>query len=451
MASLWFNSALLPGGWANSVRVTAENGAITEVASGAAPAPTDERYACAIPGFSNVHSHAFQRGMAGLTERLSANDGDSFWTWREVMYRFLGRLTPEDVEAISAQAYVEMLEAGFTRVGEFHYLHHDPSGRPYADPSEMAARVAAAASDTGIGLTLLPVFYAHSDFGGAPPAQGQRRFITDTENFQRLHESSARHLEADAVLGLAIHSLRAATPEEIKTILANLTAQPIHIHAAEQTLEVEASIAHLGARPVEWLLHNACLDARWCIVHATHMTAQETGALAACGAVAGLCPITEANLGDGVFPSARFLAAGGRIGIGTDSNILIDAAGELRSLEYAQRLFARARALLADRNVTSVGRYLVERALAGGAQATGIGSAIAPGHPADIVALDTEHPALAGRAGDLLLDSWVFAARGGAVDAVWRRGIKLVSGKRHRHAERIAGRYRAVIARLLAN
>jgi formiminoglutamate deiminase len=447
---LWFESALLPMGWADAVRVTLAEGVIAAVEPGATPRAGDERHALALPGHCNVHSHAFQRGMAGLTERRGGA-GDNFWTWREVMYRFLGQLTPDDVEAITAQAYVEMLEAGFTRVGEFHYLHHDPSGAFYADPAEMAGRVSAAAAETGIGLTLLPVFYAHSDVGGAPPTPGQRRFTSTVDGFARLLEASALHLSGDATLGLAIHSLRAATPDEIAEILGWGAAGPIHIHAAEQSGEVEACVAQLGARPVEWLLNNLSINERWCFIHATHMIEAEVKSLAASRAVAGLCPITEANLGDGVFPALRFLAAGGRIGLGTDSNVLIDAAQELRALEYSQRLSMRMRCLLADEQMPSVGRRLFEAAARGGAQALGIAYGIAPGNAADIVTLDGNHPALADRKGDLALDSWIFAARGGAIDSVWRQGVKVVSGGRHRGAEAVAARYRATLARLLAS
>jgi formiminoglutamate deiminase len=387
--------------------------------------------------------------MAGLAERRSGA-GDDFWTWRDVMYRFLDRLTPEDVEAIAAQAFVEMLEAGFTRVGEFHYLHHDPSGAAYADAAEMAGRVASAAAQAGIGLTLLPVFYAHADFGGAPPTPTQRRFINSIDSFAALLQASARHLGEDATLGVAFHSLRAASVEEIGAVLRSGAAGPVHIHVAEQRREVEACLAHHGARPVEWLLDHAPVDERWCLVHATHMTAAETERLAASGAVAGLCPVTEANLGDGVFPAARFLALGGRIGVGSDSNVLIDAAEELRMLEYGQRLTLRARCVLADAETPSVGRRLFDAARAGGAQALGAASGIAAGASADIVALDAAHPALADRDGDLALDSWIFAARRGAVDAVWREGVKLVSGGRHRDGGAVAARCRATLARVLA-
>jgi formiminoglutamate deiminase len=448
--TLWFQSVLLPQGWAEGVRVVVSDGLILQLQTGAAPATGDERHAIAIPGLSNVHSHAFQRGMAGLAEiRGPAND--NFWTWREVMYRFLDRLTPEDIEAIAAQAYVEMLERGFTRVGEFHYLHHDPSGAPYANIGELAERIAAATRETGIGLTLLPVFYAHSNFGGAPPVPGQRRFFNDVDKFARLLEASRKAIGnlGDAKLGIAPHSLRAVTPSELSRVVSLVPRGPIHIHAAEQIKEVDDCVAWSGARPVEWLLDNASVDERWCLVHATHLTSSETDCLAQSGAVAGLCPITEANLGDGVFAAEAYLARGGAFGIGTDSNIQIDPAAELRALEYAQRLTHRARNVLASAAGRSTGRDLFDGALAGGAQALGISPAgICEGASADIVGLETFHPALVGRKADALLDSWIFA--GGGIDCVWRKGRKWVSGGRHVQREPIRERYARAMMRLLA-
>jgi formiminoglutamate deiminase len=446
---LWFQSALTPQGWARDVRITVQDGQIATIAANTEALPGDERHAVAIPGLGNVHSHAFQRGMAGLAETRGP-EGDNFWTWREVMYRFLDRLTPEEVEAIAALAYIEMLERGFTRVGEFHYLHHDSAGQPYANAGELAERIAAAAAETGIGLTLLPVFYAHGNFGGAAPTHGQRRFLNSTDSFAKLFEASKRAIAnlEDANIGVAPHSLRAATPEELAHVVALAPSGPIHIHAAEQTKEVDDCIAATGARPVEWLLANANIDKRWCLVHATHLTDDETKRLAASGAVVGLCPITEANLGDGIFPAAEYLAAHGAFGLGTDSNILIDAAGELRSLEYAQRLKHRARNVLAPEAGRSTGRALYEGALHGGAQALGIRiSGLQTGASADFLSLNGADPSFSARTGDTLLDSWIFA--GGSIDCVWRRGRKEVTHGRHRHGEIIRERYLRVITRLV--
>ena len=448
MTALWFKTALLPSGWANDVRIMIAGGLISDVATGTPVQPGDDRAAIGIPGLSNVHSHAFQRGMAGLSEHRGASD-DDFWSWREVMYRFLDRLTPEDVEAICAMAYVEMLETGYTRVGEFHYLHNDPSGARYGDPAEMAARVIAAAEATGIGLTLLPVFYAHSDFGGAPPKPGQCRFLSDLDSFAALLEASACILPADGILGIAPHSLRAVTADELRALQGMRREGPIHIHAAEQVKEVEASIAFSGARPVEWLLAHARIDERWCLIHATHLTEAETDTLAASGAVAGLCPVTEANLGDGIFPAVRYLDSGGRVATGTDSNILIDPAQELRALEYSQRLAHRARNLLGSDQYPSVARRLFQATLDGGAQALGHQHGLAAGMPADIVTFDENHPALCGRTGDFLLDSWIFATRTSCIDSVWRGGLKVVSDGRHRHHDAVCDRYRKALDRIL--
>jgi len=452
MLRLWFEEALLADGWASRVRLDLEHGRIAGIARDTPRSAGDGAYGVALPGLANVHSHAFQRGMAGLAERRGPAH-DDFWTWREVMYRFLDRLTPDDVEAITAQAFADMLAAGFTRVGEFHYLHNDTDGAPYANPGELTDRIVAAAQATGIGLTLLPVFYAHGGFGGAPPAPGQRRFLSDPDGFARLvaHARSAVRALPGAGVGIAPHSLRAVTPDELAAILPLAAGGPVHIHAAEQVGEVEACLAWSGARPVRWLLDHSPVDARWCLIHATHLDAGETAELAARGAVAGLCPVTEANLGDGIFPARAYLDAGGRFAVGTDSNIDIDAAGELRALEYAQRLATRSRNLLAPREGASVGAALFEGALAGGAQALGAEPAgLRVGGPADIVALDAGHPALAARRGEALLDAWIFAAGRAAVEAVWRAGEPVVAHGWHRHAEPIAARYRATLQRLLA-
>lgn len=449
MVSLWFQSALLSSGWAERVRLNLNGGRIEFVETGVDAKAGDERHGIAVPGLCNVHSHAFQRGMAGLAETRGPV-GDNFWTWREVMYHFLDRLSPDDVETIAALSYVEMLETGFTRVGEFHYLHHDPNGAPYANTGELAERIAGASVQAGIGLTLLPVFYAHSNFGGAAPAPGQRRFINTVASFTRLMQQCAAITSKldDANFGVAPHSLRAATGDELKAIVPLALGGPVHIHAAEQTKEVEDCIAFSGARPVEWLLDHGA-DQHWCLVHATHMTDAETKRLAASDAVAGLCPITEANLGDGVFPAQDYLGQGGRFGIGTDSNVRIDAAGELRLLEYAQRLTLRSRNLLAPAQGCSTGRALFDGALAGGAQALGQKShGLAQGVPADIVSFDPESPALAGRKGDALLDSWIFA--GARPDQVWRFGRMVVEGGRHLDRKRIATRYSDMIRRFLA-
>jgi formimidoylglutamate deiminase len=445
-----FESALLPDGWASDVRVGIAGGAIASVERDVALRAGDESASVGLPGVANVHSHAFQRGMAGLTEHRGPN-ADSFWTWRELMYRFVGRLTPDDAEAFAAQAYIEMLEAGFTRVGEFHYLHHDPDGRPYADLAEMAARVVAAAEEVGIALTLLPVFYAHSGFGGKPPSEGQRRFINSVDQYARLLEAS-RKLVAPlphSTVGIAPHSLRAVTPEELSAIRPLAGDGPIHIHAAEQIREVEDCTAWSGMRPVEWLLNHAGVDRRWCLVHGTHMTDVETVRFAASGAVAGLCPITEGNLGDGVFPATGFLGAGGSFGIGTDSNVLISVAQELRQLEYTQRLRDRMRNVLAGGPNRSTGRTLFDCALKGGAQAIGLRTGIEVGAPADMFSVATDNAIFSARSGDQILDTFIFAGGDCCIDTVWRAGRRVVIGGRHIHRDKIEARYRVALDRLL--
>jgi formiminoglutamate deiminase len=447
--ALWFGTALLPSGWASRVRLSMANGRIAKLETDTDPVAGDERQAIGVPGLGNVHSHGFQRGMAGLAE-VRGPEGDNFWTWREVMYRFLDGLDPEQIEAITALAYIEMLEMGFTRVGEFHYLHRDPKGNAYVNPAELAERVAAAAKETGIALTLLPVFYAHANFGGAPPVPGQRRFISGLDRFAQLMELSRKAIAAlpDANIGVAPHSLRAVTPEELAAVVPLAKGGPVHIHAAEQTKEVEDCVAWSGARPLEWLLENAPLDERWCLVHATHVTQAETIGLAQSGGVAGLCPITEANLGDGIFPAPEYVAASGRFGIGTDSNVLIDAAGELRALEYTQRLTTRSRNVLAESAGRSTGRDLFDSALSGGAQALGQdGPGIREGAPADLVSLDASDPAYFGHRGDALLDSWIFA--GGRIDCVWRAGRKLVQQGKHFEREAVSARYRRAVESVL--
>lgn len=450
--TLHLAEALLPDGFAGDVRIEVENGTILSVAAGAPRAPSDEAVpGLVLPGLPNLHSHTFQRGMAGLSERRGASE-DSFWTWREVMYRFLDRLDPDDVQAIAAQAMVEMLEGGFTALAEFHYLHHDREGRPYADIAAMGAAIAAAAEETGIGLTLLPVLYRYGNFGGVPPVHGQRRFLNERDAYQRLIEASQRAVASlpDSRVGVAPHSLRAVALDDLGWAASLLPETPVHIHVAEQMREVEDSLKATGRRPVELLRDTVELDGRWCLIHATHLTDAERDAIAASGAVAGLCPITEANLGDGIFDGVRYRASDGVFGVGSDSNVEIGAAGELRLLEYSQRLRDRRRALWAEPG-SSAGLRLWRDACLGGARACGreIG-AIAPGARADFVALDGEHAAMLGKSGDFALDSALFASPALPVGTVFVGGKAVVAGGRHIDRSRIGARYGAVIRRLLA-
>ncbi|MGF9694304.1 formimidoylglutamate deiminase [Rhizobium sp. 0TCS1.26] len=440
-------TALLPEGWRSDVRLTIERGSIQAIATGVPAQGGDERHAVLVPAMPNLHSHAFQRAMAGLAETRGSGD-DSFWSWRVLMYRFALSMTPDQVEAVAAQLYMEMLEAGFGRVGEFHYLHHDSDGGFYANPAEMAERIAAASSETGIGLTLLPVFYAHSGFGGTEPSDGQRRFIHDPDAFARLMEACRGIVSRlpGGELGIAPHSLRAVTQAELATILPLAGNGPIHIHVAEQVKEVEDCLAHTGLRPVEWLLDHAPVDDRWCLIHATQMAPGETQRMAATGAVAGLCPITEANLGDGIFNGAPYLAAGGRFGIGSDSNVLISVPQELRQLEYSQRLSMKARNVMAEAG-GSTGRMLFDGALAGGAAALQASAGLAPGASADLVSLDLADAGYL--KDDQILDHWIFST-GISVDCVWVSGVRQVEKGRHQRREAISQRFRKTMQELLS-
>ena len=450
LRSLHLGQALMPEGWRRDVRLTLDAGVIATVETGVAARPGDARHAIGVPGLANVHSHAFQRAMSGRAERRGPGD-DSFWSWRETMYRFALKMSPGQVEAVAAQAYAEMLEVGFTRVGEFHYLHHAPDGRPYADVAEMSARIAAAAAHTHIGLTLLPVFYAHSGFGGAPPGTAQRRFVCDLDCYGRLVEG-ARRVAASldgANIGLAPHSLRAVTQKQLAEVAAMAETDPLHIHVAEQVAEVEACLAWSRARPVDFLLDHADVDARWCLIHATHMTSSEARRAAASGATIGLCPITEANLGDGIFDAPTFLAQDGRFAVGTDSNVQIALADELRMLEYSQRLARRARNVIAAPQ-GSTGRALFDGALRGGAAALGRGACgFVIGADADVVTLREDALGAIGRNGDGLLDCWIFSG-GAFVGSVIARGRRVVTDGRHVARDRIRDRFRTAMHELLA-
>lgn len=448
MVTIWAEQALLPGGWARDVAVKiGADGRIAAVTPGVPAA--GERRATLLPAPANLHSHAFQRAMAGMTERRGPQAADSFWTWRQLMFRFLDRLTPDDVQAIAAFVQMEMLEAGYGASVEFHYLHHQPGGIPYPRLGEMAERIAAAAETSGIGLTLLPVHYQFGGCDGRPLGPGQIRFGTDREMFERLVEDSAGALRPlpDARLGLAPHSLRAVAADSFGW-LADMTDGPLHMHLAEQVAEVEEVQAHLGARPVEWVLANLDPGPRHCFIHCTQMLPHETLALAATGAVAGLCPITESSLGDGIFDGVRYAGAGGRFGFGSDSNIRISLVEELRTLDYSQRLRDRSRGALATAD-RSTGRVLFDAAAAGGAQAAGRDSGrIAPGALADLLALDGTAVDLEGTAGDATLDAWIFAGDDRMVTDVWSAGRPLVQGGRHIRRDPILAAYRRAVAGL---
>lgn len=450
MAELWAATALLPQGWAENVGVKlGVDGRIAKVEVGAAP--SGERVDLLLPAMANLHSHAFQRAMAGLSEARGPQPRDTFWTWRQIMYRFLDHLTPDDVEAIAALVQMEMLEAGYATNVEFHYLHHRPDGAFYDNVAEMSGRIAAAAARTGIGLTLLPVHYQFGGVDRRPLGSGQRRFGTTPDQFAALldaAETALRHLPADAGIGVAPHSLRAVSPEAL-TLCENLRpTRPLHMHLAEQVPEIEEVLAARGRRPVEWLLDNHNPDRRWTLIHLTHMTQDEARGLASTGAVAGLCPITESSLGDGIFEGTTWKEAGGRFGFGSDSNVRISLNEELRTLEYSQRLRDTGRAILAEPE-RSTGRVLYEAGLDGGATAAGRETgAIAEGLWADLCAVSLNNPVLHGRKGDACLDSLIFAGGDGLVRDVWAAGRHVVREGRHMDHDRIMAGYLACIGRL---
>jgi len=452
--TLFAEHALLPHGWARDVRLAWDNdGTLAEVRPGAEAIPGEAHAAGpVVAGMPNLHSHAFQRAFAGLTEYRSHNAADSFWTWRDTMYRFALAVSPDQLEAIATQLYIEMLRAGYTSVCEFHYLHHDSSGAPYADPAEMALRLIAAAETAGIGLTLLPVLYQHAGFGGLPPRADQRRFINSVDAFLAIVQ---RCIARGVRTGIAPHSLRAVGQTALRAALDGLNtldaSAPVHLHIAEQQAEVDDCLAWSGARPVQWLLDHAPVDSRWCLVHATHMTADESRGAAGCGAVAGLCPSTEANLGDGVFDAPAFLDAGGRFGIGSDSHVSVSAVDELRLLEYSQRLVRRQRNVLASPKQADVAQRLWLAAAAGGAQASGQpAGALAVGRRADFVVLETD-AAGAGLTAPQQLAHAVFAVQGTpAVRDVWVAGRQRIAGGAHPAAARAQVSFAVARSQLLA-
>lgn len=402
-----------------------------------------------VAGMPNVHSHAFQRALAGRVERRITG-ADSFWTWRDAVYGLANRMTPDDLETIAAQLYVEMLEAGYTAVGEFHYVHHDIGGIPFSRRSEMAQRLLAAAHATGIGMTLLPVLYRWSDFGKAPPRREQARFINDVDEFLAIVDELAPLCRTpNRRLGIAPHSLRAVAPDDLRAVLAAVDERdpdaPIHLHIAEQTAEVEASVAAYGMRPVEWLVMHAALSSRWCLIHATHMNAGEIDALAPTGAIAGLCPTTEANLGDGPFSLGSWLAAGGAIAIGSDSHVSVDVGEELRWLEYVQRLRSRQRTIAASPEA-----LYIDAARSGGrALGRAIGT-LAAGQRADFIVLDAADPALTGGDHTTLLDRYIVSGGRHALRDVYAGGERVVAVGRHRLRDPVAARFRATLAKLTA-
>ncbi len=448
MTILHAKSALMPTGWETNIALEiTSDGRLSDAAP---DAPADHHVDILLPAPANLHSHAFQRAMAGLTERRGPDPHDSFWTWRQLMFRFLDQLTPEDIEAITAFVQMEMLEAGYAASGEFHYLHHQPGGAPYETLSELSGRIIAAAETSGIGLTLLPVLYQTGGVDGRPLGPGQIRFGNDVSQYAQLFaeaRNALKNLAPDATSGVAPHSLRAVTQEALADVIA-LQSGPIHMHLAEQVAEVDEIKAAYGARPTQWLLDNADVDHRWCLIHCTQMDPHETSSLAATNAVAGLCPLTESSLGDGIFNGTGWAQAGGRFGIGSDSNIRISVSEELRTLEYSQRLRDKSRAVLAT-SERSTARWLFDGICAGGAQAIGRNSgSIAPGQWADLLALDGTATDMTGRSQDTALDTWVFASDDRLVTDVWSAGRHMVQGGAHIKRAQITNAYVKTLHRL---
>ncbi|MFQ6349558.1 formimidoylglutamate deiminase [Pseudomonas sp. R11F] len=454
MSAFFAERALLPNGWANDVRLeVGADGLLTKVEVNASADAAERLRGPVLAGMPNLHSHAFQRAMAGLAE-VAGNPNDSFWTWRDLMYRMVGKINPDQLHVIARQLYIEMLKAGYTSVAEFHYVHHDASGQPYADRTELSRQISQAAASSGIGLTLLPVLYTHAGFGGQAPNDGQRRFINSTENYLDLQARLKPILATQPAqaLGLCFHSLRAVTPQQISAVLAASDKDcPVHIHIAEQQKEVDDCLAWSGKRPLQWLYDNVEVDERWCLVHATHADADEVKRMAQSRAIAGLCLTTEANLGDGIFPAVDFLAQGGRMGIGSDSHVSLSVVEELRWLEYGQRLRDQRRNRLYRSDQPMVGRTLFDAALDGGTQALGqpIGR-LEVGKRADWIVLDGSDPYLATAVDDGILNRWLFAGGDRQVRDVLVNGKWVVRDGHHAGEEESSRAFTQVLKDLLS-
>lgn len=452
---LFAKKILLADGWADEQTLTIEEGVITDITSGIVEG-AEYAQGVVIPGMVNCHSHAFQRAFAGFSEQGSEGK-DSFWTWRNIMYKFLEQLSAEDAQVIATQLYIEMQKMGYTRVAEFHYLHHDVDGKNYPSLSTMAQAIFAAAKQTGVGLTLLPVLYRFSGFGAQQPNSGQKRFINSVEQFNSLvsecFDLASRH--ANSNVGIAPHSLRAVDKSSLLSAVTHVRAldpqAPVHIHIAEQQKEVNDCVEHYGQRPVQWLLNNADLDKHWCLIHATHIDEQERKGIVASQAIAGICPTTEANLGDGIFPSDEFLVEGGTFAIGSDSHISVNPIEELRWLEYAQRLSKQQRALLATSEQQSVGLNLWQKAALGGAQSTNSNTGeLAIGKQADFLVLNDSQLRLFAHDDEHLLDSVIFASQQNPVKDVMVNGQWTIRDGMHSLEQASAEKFAQLLSRLSA-
>ncbi|MDN3652447.1 formimidoylglutamate deiminase [Thalassotalea ponticola] len=442
--------------WHNNKTLLIDNGVIVDIVDGQLDG-ADIAEGPVIPGMVNCHSHAFQRGFAGFSEQGSQGN-DSFWTWRKIMYQFLDVISVEQAQVIANQLYIEMVKAGYTRVAEFHYLHHQPDGQNYHQLAAMADALFDAAEQAGIGITMLPVLYRYSGFGPLPANDGQKRFINDVEQFNQLVSDcfASASKRANANVGIAPHSLRAVDKPSLQaavTHVRNLDATaPIHIHIAEQQKEVNDCHAHYGMRPVQWLLDNMSIDQHWCLIHATHIDQQELQGIVDAGAVAGICPTTEANLGDGIFPTTEFISKGGRVAIGSDSHISVSAIEELRLLEYAQRLVRQQRAILADNQTPSVGQFLWHHTAQAGALSTSSNSGeLAVGKQADLIVLSNERNSLFANSTKHLLDSVVFASQASPIKDVMVNGQWVVRDGKHAQEQQVADRFATVLQDLAGN
>lgn len=454
MIKHYFEAAYIEGNWLQSVSMTiTPDGRIARIEKDSAAKEADKHSGYAVPGMANLHSHAFQRAMAGLGEVAGPGE-ESFWSWRKVMYQFLSKITPEDAQDIASQLYMEMLKAGFTSVGEFHYLHHQPDGTPYSDRLEMSRRMVASAEMTGIDLTLLPVLYSYGGFGAEHPSEAQRRFIQSIDDYLDMivELKKANFADANVTIGMAPHSLRATDTFQLNALCAASDADmPLHIHIAEQQREVDDCISWCGMRPVEHLFDTVDVDSRWSLIHATHLKPNEISLLTKSGATVGLCPITEANLGDGLFPITAFNEQGGHWGIGSDSNVRISLAEECRTLEYGQRLMLQKRTLIADRD-TSNGQKIFDSSLEGGARSLipGEKSSLVEGAPANFIILDSDCASLTGRPLSSVFDSWIFSGDNSVIKNVFVRGKQVVTNGHHRDEKKIAQRFKTVMKRLVS-
>lgn len=452
---LFAKKILLADGWANEQTLTIEQGIITDITSGYT-AGAEQVKGVVIPGMVNCHSHAFQRAFAGFSEQGSEGQ-DSFWTWRNIMYKFLGQLTAVDAQVIASQLYIEMLKMGYTRVAEFHYLHHDIDGQNHENLATMAQAIFAAAKQSGIGLTLLPVLYRFSGFGPQAATDGQKRFINSVEQFNDLVTDcfALAKLQPNCNIGIAPHSLRAVDKTSLLAAVTHVrsldTQAPIHIHIAEQQKEVDDCLAHYGQRPVQWLLDNANVDQYWCLIHATHIDEKERKGIIASQAIAGICPTTEANLGDGIFPTDEFLMDNGTFAIGSDSHISVNPIEELRWLEYAQRLSKQQRAILATNEQKSVGLNLWQKAAAGGAQSTNSNTGeLAIGKQADLLVLDDNQLRLYAHDDMHLLDSVIFASQRNPVLDVMVNGHWTIRDGQHALEQISADHFAKLLTQLSA-